>query len=291
MKTEWMIAGALLLALPAQAARFKASDATGTELVACLSEQKDATKRDCLDEIANRRLGQASPQVSALIDSADEDVRVDALATLEKLGAPELLPAAHQVALSDEVVGNRSKALRIIELYGGADSSGVVGQVIAEDSEASIRRKAVVIAGKKGWSDLESVILERGLTDPDPDVNIEAARAVVAFGNPEGRGPIHQLLLESPDPRTREWVVRAIENRPLAVDRDPLIRALDDSAPHVARHAARALRGLGDPSVAPILRDKAMDVRDPAVAEEFSEAAQHLELMGPAAAPAEGGGI
>jgi HEAT repeat protein len=275
-----LLVAALLVTTPAHAAKFKASKATGTELLQCLDTQQAKIQENCLEEIGDRRLVQASPRVAELAgESPDEDVRLEALAVLERLGATELLPAAHQAALTDQTVANRKKALRLIELYGGVDSQDVVGQVIAEDADAGLRRKAVIIASRKSWSDLEPLLAEKGLSDPDPDVSLESAKAVVLFGNPDSRPLIHELMVNSPDEHTREFVVRAVELAPMPLDRDPLIACLDDSNPHAARHAARALKGLGDPTVAPVLRDKAMAARDPAVAEEFSAAALHLELL------------
>lgn len=281
MPTAPLLLALLVLAPSASAARFKASKATGNELVACLDAQKPDIQEDCLVEIAERRLVQASPKVSTLaIESSSPDVRHRALAVLEKLGAPELLPTSHQAALTDPVAKNRAKALRLIELFGGVDSQDVVAQVIAEDADADIRRKAVVIATNKSWSELEPLLADKGLKDPDPQVSLEAAKAVVKFGNPDSRPLIHGLMLSAPDPKTREWVIRSVESAVMPLDKDTLIQCLDDDHPHAARHAARALKNLGDPAVAPILRDKAMAASDPAVAEEFSAAALHLETMG-----------
>jgi len=280
MRRTWIPLLALLAALPAHAAKFKASKATGNELVACLSDQKPDIQERCLDEIADRRLTQASAQVAELaVGSRSGDVRHQALATLERLGGTELVPTAHQAALTDSEVRNRQKALRLIELYGGTDSQDVVGQVIAEDVDATTRRKAVLIASKKGMSDLETLLLTQGMKDPDPQVALESAKAVVLFGNPDSRPAVHAQMLEHPDERTREWIIRAVETSPMPLDQDALVQALDDPHPHSARHAARALKKLGDPAVAPILRDKAMSASDPAVAQEFSAAAEHLELM------------
>jgi HEAT repeat protein len=275
------LALALLLATPtADAAKYKASKATGNELLTCLAEQKPPVQEDCLDEIVDRRLVQASPQVADMaVNSSSEDVRHQALTTLERLGGTELVPTAHQAVLTDSSTRNRQKALRLIELYGGAESSEVIGQVIAEDSEATARRKAVVIASKKGMSDLEPLLVTTGMADSDGEVALESAKAVILFGNPDSRPAVHERMLTHPDERTREWIIRTIETAPIPLDQAPLLEALDDPHPHSARHAARALKKLGDASVAPILREKAMSARDPAVAEEFSAAAEHLELM------------
>ena len=211
---------------------------------------------------------------------SDGRVRRTGLIVLERLGAPEMLSVAQQSLLTDPVSANRQKSLRLVELYGGQDSQEVLGQVIAEDQDADIRRKAIIIAGKKQWKGIEPILVDKGLKDPDPDVVLEAARAIVRMGNPDSRPFIHDLMVHSPHSRTREWVVRAVEEAPMALDRDPLIQCLDDPDPDAARHAARALRNLGDPSVAPILREKAMAAREPAIAEEFSAAALHLEVLG-----------
>jgi HEAT repeat protein len=87
---------------------------------------------------------------------------------------------------------------------------------------------------------------------------------------------LHAILLEAGDENLRYDIVRMIESAPSRDDRDALIEALNDRNPHVARHAARALVRVGDRSVAPILRSKALDATDRKVAEEFNVAASRL---------------
>lgn len=83
-------------------------------------------------------------------------------------------------------------------------------------------------------------------------------------------------MLKDSEPRTRLEMVRWVEANVKAEDKAPLLLALDEPDENVARHAARALIKLGDGSVAPTLREKAMKATNRDVAEEFNEAATRL---------------
>lgn len=114
-------------------------------------------------------------------------------------------------------------------------------------------------------------------SDPHDRVCRAALEAVMEeFGGPSDRSILHAILVNAGDEDLRYDIVRMIESSPQPADRDALIAALDDSNPHVARHAARALIRVGDRSVAPLLRDKALDATDRKVAEEFNLAASRL---------------
>ncbi len=118
---------------------------------------------------------------------------------------------------------------------------------------------------------------ELASTDPNSRVRREALEALMdVFGGPSDRSVLHAILLDATDENLRFDIVRMIEVAPHKADRDALVQALGDSDPHVARHAARALVRVGDRSVAPVLRDKALDVTDRKVAEEFNVAASRL---------------
>ncbi len=118
---------------------------------------------------------------------------------------------------------------------------------------------------------------ELAASDPSARVQIEALEALMeVFGGPSDRGVLHAIVSNSSDAGLRERVVRMIERAPHAQDRDALLAALDDSAPDVARHAARALVRLGDRDAGVVLRAKVLDQTDRKVAQEFSEAASRL---------------
>ncbi len=273
------LAALVCLSVPdaAEAGRFNCSKGSGIEVIDHLLDPDHKVRHDCIDEAEDRRLIQAEENLAHLVQNDHlADVRVSALVALEKLGSQHLIPSAEHLAINDPDNGNRGKALRLIEKFGNESSVPALTHVLVNDVEASLRRKAAVIIGNRKWKAAEPALVEHGLADPDSAVMIEAAIAVVEFANPTARPYVHPILLEHPDERMREKVVRAIEKLPLAGDRDALVTALDDMNPHVARHSARALVRLGDKSVAPILREKAMVVRDGKVAEEFNEAALHL---------------
>jgi HEAT repeat protein len=114
-------------------------------------------------------------------------------------------------------------------------------------------------------------------SDPNDRVRKAALDALMdEFGGPSDRAVLHAILLDAGDEDLRYDIVRMIESSPSRDDRDAHIEALNDRNPHVARHAARALVRIGDRSVAPVLRNKALDATDRKVAEEFNVAASRL---------------
>ena len=226
----------------------------------------------------DRKIRQAEDKLVELVaDDGSHKVRKECFDALREVGSAKHLIAAETMASGDPDAGNRGYALGRIEDIGSEASSGpILGQVMVDDLDASLRRKAVVIVWKRGWRTASEGLERAALEDGDAGVREEAREALFRVGGSELRPILHKIMLEDPEPKVRIEMVELFEQAPTRDDRDALVAALDDSNPHVQRHAARALIKIGDRSVAPILRDKALDATDRDVAEEFNKAAERL---------------
>lgn len=113
--------------------------------------------------------------------------------------------------------------------------------------------------------------LAKGLSDPDVEARLWAARGVLGLVDPEAL-PALSALLEDDDARVREAAVYAIGALPLpegerrAETLRPIVRALRDRAPSVRVAAASTLGGWGTPAEAvPELEGALRGDADPAV--------------------------
>ena len=270
---------AAILAIPdiATAGAFDAGETSGVQLIEYLDHPDWHFRHDACDEIGDRRLAQAEDQLILLaLEDSHEKVRRRCMIALKETGSKKVLPAAETMLLDDTDAGNRKYAAALVEDFGNEMSGAVLAQVILSDADAGVRKKAVVIVRKRGWKDAAKALGTAAVEEPDKGVRAEARETIFKWNDPDLRTVLHGIMLKDPDAGVRRDIVEEIEDRPLKVDRDALIQALDDSDPHVQRHAARALARLGDRTVAPILRSKAMEVSDQKVAEDFNEAAEKL---------------
>lgn len=268
--------GALALTSAAFADDFRPKKASDDQLVACLERPSAELRIECIETMERRGLTDRQDVLvrAAKADAAPE-VRLAALEALRGMQAPSLADAAGHMVASDAVTSNRAHALGVIEKDCEASSAPVVVAAMA-DSDATIARKAVIIVGKRGFSEGEPWLVERGVGHAEPAVAEQAWKTITRLGNPDLRPMIHDALATGNE-SVRKAVARAMRDTVLPVDKDALIGALDDSNTHVARDAAKALVELGDASVAPILREKAAAAVDPSVQGDFEKSAAKLE--------------
>ena len=275
-----LLAAAAALTVPALASAgsaFDTDETSGVQLIEYLDHPDWHYRHDACNEIAKRRLSQAEDQVILLaLEDPIEKVRRRCLIALKETGSKKILPAAETMLLDDTDAGNRKFAASLVEDFGNDKSGPVLAQVILSDADAGVRKKAVVIVRKRGWKSAGEALKSAAIDDPDKGVRAEAREALVRWDDPGLREVLHQIMLEDPDAGVRRKMVEEIEDSPKPADRDALVKALDDPDSGVSRHAARALVRLGDRTVAPILREKAMEAADRKVAEEFNEAAEKL---------------
>ena len=127
---------------------------------------------------------------------------------------------------------------------------------MANDDDAAVRRKALTVAKKVSWTGMEQGMIDHGLTDDDSMVRRDAVYGLLAIDSELGRPAIYEITKALPD-KERASALRVWSKNVLAADRDFLIEMLDDPTEDAAVFATRALEALGDPSVAPILIEKA----------------------------------
>jgi HEAT repeat protein len=255
---------------------FKAKDATDTALVEALSEVDDGIRIDAVEEIGRRGLLDQQDVVAALArDDPDPHVRRAAMASLEEMSAPNLLEACEYMLVNDVEEKNRGKCMSWIERKGPDSGSEAMVHAAASDPSPKLRRKAIIIIGKRGWVAGAEVVMA-ATTDPDATVQLEAWRTVIRLGDLEQRAPAHALLADAGgDAKLRKGILKAIGENPLPQDYEVLMALLDDSVDDMAILSARALATLGNSDAAPILREKAT-TREGKVTEEFNKAASAL---------------
>jgi len=276
-----LLVGALSqVALPpvAHGARsFDVEGVTGHELLSYLDHPDWRFRLDAINESGRRKLIQAADKLVVLAGHDDNSrVRKAALKALGAVGSSWGLPTAERVAEDDPEATNRKAGLDVVEKHGAARSAAMLGRILVNDHDAGVRRKAALILRNRGWPGAEDALSLAATSDGDAAVREVALETLIPLARGETRTVLHRIMLDDPDKKVRLSVVRGMARSPQATDREPLVEALGDPYPHVARHAARALVALGDRSVAPILREKALEVRDRKVAEEFNEAAAKL---------------
>lgn len=271
-----LVLGGLLLS-PAAYAGFKAKKASNAELIACLSEQSDDVKRDCMNYIAEKGVTEAADALVALVaDGETKVVRAHAMGTLEKLAVPQAVPAAIAMAKGDSEPQNRSKALVVLQkLAAESDGAPVVIDRMANDQDPDVRRKAMSVAKKVEWAGMEQAMIDHGLSDGDPLVKRDALYGLLAIESQLARPAIYAATQGLPEAE-RTSVIRVWAKNVLPSDVPFLVECLDDSDDDVAIYAARALVAHGDASVAPTLREKGK-AHGGARKDELKDAAKTLE--------------
>ncbi|MFH1466405.1 MAG: HEAT repeat domain-containing protein [Pseudomonadota bacterium] len=274
---SFILTALFLLTQPALAGGFKPSKASLGELVGCLEDPDPGLREDCAEELGARGGDEAAEALLSAVEKNDSArVRLKALDALVDMRSPLAASGASLMVTRDAEVANRAHALAVAERDLG---DSVAPTVIAamRDADPTIRRKAVIIVGKRGFSEGEPYLAEQAVDDADPAVVSEAWEALTLLGNPDLRPRIHEALASGPE-EVRKAVAKALRKKILPQDRDALVRALDDSCTTVVRDAAKALVELGDASVAPVLRQKAAAATDESVKKDLEKCA--LELGG-----------
>ena len=272
---------ALVFSLPAASAHagkaFDVDTASNNDLLGYLDHDSWDFRYDAAREIKRRCVDEADARLSAIVETdPNAKVRLAALTALAHCNMPSALVSAEMASLVDAEESHRRKAISIIEKKGTARSAPVLSQVLVGDPDLDTQRKAAQVLRQKAWTGAEPVQKEVAFSSTDRGIRVNAIWALWRIDRDKYTELFHQRLRTEPDAKARRDLVELIEKLPKAADRDVLVEMLDDDDPHVARHAARALVGLGDRSVAEILRAKSMDVNDRKVAEEFEEAAEKL---------------
>jgi HEAT repeat protein len=272
-------AAALLLCLsaPSWAGTFHKKRTGDADVIGYLQHADPEWRRDAVEVVIDRDLRAAEADLTRLAHGdPDPGVRRLALRALRKLGSKEALPAAEAAVLEDRDKGNRVEAIALMEDLGNDRSAPVLAQVLEGDPEAGVRRKAVKVLAKRRWGGAEEAVLHAIRADSDAGVRKEALEAAARLLGEPGRVAAREVLGQDRDIGMRRLAADLLRDRPLAADRDVLLKAIDDIDEDVAIKATRGLRRLGDRSVGPILREKSRAVPNRKLAEELAEAATEL---------------
>ncbi len=269
----------IALSFPAAAYAGKAFDpdtTSGNQLLEYLDHGAWDFRVDAAKEIKRRCIVAADAQLAALAEKdPNTKVRLASLEALDHCGMESALVAAEAAALVDSESAHRRKAISIIEEKGNERSGIVLAQVLEGDPDLDTREKAAKVLRMRAWKGAELVQEAVAKSAERASLRLECVRGLLAVDT-KYRSVLHVVTRTEANDKIRLALVKIMEDGPRAEDKDVLIQMLDDGYSHVARHAARALGNLGDRSVAPVLRDKAMAVTDRKVAEEFAEQATRL---------------
>lgn len=152
----------------------------------------------------------------------------------------------------------------------GDPKSGRALVPLLTDSDARVRETAARAIGRLGPSTGEEVSQAVVALLDDPNESVKRA-VTIAIGDLEP--PVRVLvavpeLLTARDVSTRRSVARALSMIDARAWLSDLVKALQDPDPEVRQHVIAALAELGDPIIAPLLRDRLARDPSPAVRTE-----------------------
>jgi HEAT repeat protein/S1-C subfamily serine protease len=196
------------------------------------------------------------PQLLAMLEDADAEVRLAALAALPSLGPPE---EGERIQLQEALRGTQPELRRY-----AAEALGMLGPKAAPsvpmlaralgDSEASVRSAAVaalVKTGKPAESLLDEVLALRG--DSDPGVRKNVAEFLGMVGRKTDVANILLGMMGDGDEAVRAAVFKALHGLQPPPDKDDVQRysaALKNPKADVRRFAAAELARIGPDSAA-----------------------------------------
>ncbi len=258
-----LLALALLVQSPPSvhaAKGFDASSATSRQLISALEDESLKVRQDAIAEIGRRELIMAADNLVTMAkDEESERLRRLSLQALVDVHSSWVNATAERMLLEDVILANRKFALTILEEHGNDRSAKAVARAVTQDSSAAQRRKAALVLRDKGWRGGEEILAKVVLKEKDREVRDAAIDALAILGGEQYRGIFHQVMLEDPEEEVRIQMVQRLEKAPLSIDRDALVVALGDASINVAASAARALIRLGDKSIVPVLKYRALE--------------------------------
>jgi hypothetical protein len=266
----------LLLAMPAQANKFKPGKATDAELLEVLARDQAEAQLAVLNELDKRALPTACAALAERNNLDDNAaVRGRSLEVMGTLACPNLLDTAVLAVAQDKFPANRLTALDVIAAHGSAGQLPVLSAVLQDDAAVQVRHRAVALAIDSGW-DGAYALLETALRDAYTPIVQDAAVVLLAADTTTARQALYE---EIPTLRAleRETVMAVWQTHPMANDKGYLLATLDDSHAPVAVSAAVALGVLGDASVLPVLAQKLERERDKDVKKALKTAIKTLE--------------
>lgn len=206
----------------------------------------------------------AVPNLVHAIRKGDEELRVNAVLALGRVGKPAVPPLVK--ALDDKDADVRYYAVWAIGLVGpeAAEPAGDAVVRLLDDPKAEVRRKAAESLGRMAPAVKDAVpALAKALQDSDTDVQAAAANALAAYGAPAVK-ELRQALEMNPDVRSRAIaalgkmrreaseiapaLVALLQQRRGAEDANALRAEATQALVHLGKDAVPALTaGLADP--------------------------------------------
>jgi HEAT repeat protein len=203
--------------------------------------------------------------------SDNGNVRWDALREARSLNEPWIAEIVHPLCDSPDII-ERVIALEVVANTDPRLCKAAFLDVLTS-GERSLRLRGLLGLGALGDGDTVTDLVEIMKDDPDPDLRVEAARALGDIGDARASIPLYEAM-ESPFPPVREQAVIAL----MAIGDEGVVEYLvgrlrDDDDPG-EREILRLLALIPDPSlvglIEPFLEHDDTDVRTLAAVAIFS---------------------
>ena len=221
-------------------------------------------------------LQQETTRLASLLNSSDEEVRLDAAIRLSALRTPDAA-AALRVASTDGSEKVRAAAITGLGATGDPSNAPIVATRLSQDKSLLVRKSAAYALGKLKSQESSSA-LRASLHDKDLEVR---GAAVVALGEYGDAADIAALTSALSDPASfvQEQAARALGRfgRSSALAVPALIKMLSGNGPHGVRlHSAIALGQIGERSALAALTAATHDP-DPYLSKAAMEAIKSIE--------------
>ena len=188
-----MLAGALLAAAPAPAAKPLAADPLAIEKTLAQVDSADwMLQSEAIALLGQWKAQEAVPRLTAMLNGKQGPWLVGAaLVALARISGSNVLAKA--VALSEDPVPElRGSATEALGVIGGSDALAAVRRRL-EDNDARVRYQAAAVCarllGKDAWPELAPLMVK-----PPAEAIEQAARALGHVGTAESRARIQALL-------------------------------------------------------------------------------------------------
>ncbi|NLF70894.1 MAG: hypothetical protein GX575_17825 [Candidatus Anammoximicrobium sp.] len=233
-----------------------------------LGQADDGLKIGLVNSLGDRGCRAAVDQIAALVGHAHEELANAALAALGRIDseaavaaiakARRSLPAKRRLAATDAYL---EAAARMLKQGQREAALTIYRQLYAPDEPALCRVAALngLVAAEK---DQAMPLVLAALADQQAEVR---RAAVPALRNVPGERTTQAVVAELPrqDEATQARLLGVLADRGDATALPAVVQAADANAPTVRVAALEALAALGDPSVVPLLTQRAAEAQPP----------------------------
>jgi len=167
----------------------------------------DAVAAELLKAVADRRIFQAKPAVSASLAAPSTPVRIEAMKTLRAIGTPsDASPVLDVVATSgddlERLEAEKTVTALLQKIGNPAGRSALIGARLVREKDPAVRAKLIPLLPPTA-DGAALPVLRRALDDADPGVADAAARAITEWPTATARDDMLKLVREAKDETQR----------------------------------------------------------------------------------------